>query len=122
MAQIGQIVDGKYKVLQLIGKGGMSRVYLGEDIRLKKKWAIKEIPKITGGKKNALFINAAVKEVQIIKSLDHPYIVRIIDVAEDIRSVYIIEDLVQGRSLRKAVQDEEILSESQLIKWALMIC
>ena len=45
MADIGSVLEGKYEILKLIGKGGMSRVYLAMDKRLNKTWAVKEIEK-----------------------------------------------------------------------------
>ena len=45
MLQIGSVVDGKYKVLSIIGQGGMSVVYLALNERANKTWAIKEIRK-----------------------------------------------------------------------------
>lgn len=40
MAERGTIIEGKYEVLKLIGKGGMSKVYLAMDKNLNKQWAI----------------------------------------------------------------------------------
>ena len=45
MLEIGSIIDGKYKVLNVIGKGGMSIVYLVMNEKANKQWAIKEIIK-----------------------------------------------------------------------------
>lgn len=45
MAQIGDVIDGKYKILTQIGAGGMSKVYLAMDSRLNKQWAVKELEK-----------------------------------------------------------------------------
>ena len=39
MAERGTIIEGKYEVLKLIGKGGMSKVYLAMDKNLNKQWA-----------------------------------------------------------------------------------
>lgn len=38
MAERGTIIEGKYEVLKLIGKGGMSKVYLAMDKNLNKRW------------------------------------------------------------------------------------
>ena len=43
MLQIGSYVDGKYKVLSMIGQGGMSVVYLALNEKANKTWAIKEV-------------------------------------------------------------------------------
>ena len=52
MAERGTIIEGKYEVLKLIGKGGMSKVYLAMDKNLNKQWAIKEIERKAYDKKN----------------------------------------------------------------------
>lgn len=45
MLQIGSLVDGKYKILNEIGRGGMSVVYLAMNENTNKQWAIKEVRK-----------------------------------------------------------------------------
>lgn len=45
MLEIGSIIDGKYKILNKIGQGGMSVVYLAMNERANKQWAIKEVRK-----------------------------------------------------------------------------
>ena len=45
MLEIGSVIDNKYKILNRIGKGGMSIVYLAMNERANKQWAIKEIRK-----------------------------------------------------------------------------
>ena len=45
MLQIGSYVDGKYKVLNKIGQGGMSVVYLALNEKANKTWVIKEVRK-----------------------------------------------------------------------------
>ena len=43
MLKIGSVIDGKYKILNIVGKGGMSTVYLAMNEKANKQWAIKEI-------------------------------------------------------------------------------
>ena len=43
MLEIGSLIDNKYKILNKIGQGGMSTVYLAMNERANKQWAIKEI-------------------------------------------------------------------------------
>ena len=50
MLEIGSLVDGKYKILNKIGQGGMSVVYLAMNEKANKQWAIKEVRK--DGKKD----------------------------------------------------------------------
>ena len=43
MLEIGSLVDGKYKILNEVGHGGMSIVYLAMNEKANKQWAIKEL-------------------------------------------------------------------------------
>ena len=45
MLEIGSLVDGKYKILNVIGHGGMSVVYMAINEKANKTWAIKEVRK-----------------------------------------------------------------------------
>ena len=45
MLEIGSLLDGKYKILNKIGQGGMSIVYLAMNEKANKQWAIKEMRK-----------------------------------------------------------------------------
>ena len=48
MLEVGSLLDGKYKILNEIGHGGMSVVYLALNERANKTWAIKEVRKDGG--------------------------------------------------------------------------
>ena len=48
MLEVGSMLDGKYKILNEIGRGGMSIVYLALNERANKTWAVKEIRKEAG--------------------------------------------------------------------------
>ena len=45
MLEIGSLVDGKYKILNRVGQGGMSVVYLAMNEKANKQWAVKEVRK-----------------------------------------------------------------------------
>ncbi len=42
-----QLFDNKYRIIDVLGQGGMSKVFLAENVKLNTLWAIKEIPKKT---------------------------------------------------------------------------
>ena len=121
MASIGHFVDGKYEILRPISKGGMGAVFLARDRRLKKLWAVKEIPLFVDGKENSRAIDAALKEAEIIKRLDYPAIVRIVDVFSEENSLYIVEDYIDGTSL-KSVAARGGYGEREVVDWALSVC
>ena len=122
MAHAGQVIDNKYEVLKLIGKGGMSRVYLAMDKRLNKQWAVKEIQKNARDANNEIVIQSAIAEANMIKSLDHPSIVRIVDIIDNGDVIYIIEDYIEGETLSTILEQNGAQSQDTVIEWAMQIC
>lgn len=122
MASIGQVIDDKYEILKLIGQGGMSRVYLAMDKRLNKQWAIKEIEKRAKDKNNEVVIQSAIAEANLIKQLDHPAIVRIVDIIDNGDVIYIIEDYIEGETLSSVLETQGAQPQELVIEWAMQIC
>ena len=121
MLQIGSLVDGKYKILNKVGQGGMSVVYLAMNEKANKQWAVKEV------RKDGVLDFEAVKqglvaETDILKRLDHPYLPSIIDVIDTDESFIIIMDYIQGNSLNKALEEFGAQPQDEVIKWAKQLC
>lgn len=122
MAAIGSVIDGKYEILKLIGKGGMSKVYLAMDKRLNKQWAVKEIEKHGRDKNNAVVVQSAIAEANMIKKLDHPTLPRIVDIIDNGNVIHIIMDFIEGEALSKVLEREGAQSQEQVIEWAKELC
>lgn len=122
LAVIGQIIDDKYEILKLIGQGGMSKVYLAMDKRLNKQWAIKEIEKRARDANNEIVIQSAIAEANLIKQLDHPAIVRIVDIIDNGDVIYIIEDYIEGETLSTILENNGAQPQELVIEWAMQIC
>ena len=122
MAAIGAVIDGKYEILKLVGKGGMSKVYLAMDKRLNKQWAVKEIEKKARDKNNAVVIQSAIAEANMIKRLDHPTLPRIVDIIDNGNVIYIIMDYIEGEALSKVLEREGAQPQEQVIEWAKDLC
>ena len=110
------LFNGKYKTLNLIGSGGMSKVYLAESTSLGTKWAIKAVDK----KLHTEFDLLA--EPNILKKLNHPSLPRIIDIEEDENNLYIIEDYIDGVSLDRQLKEKKNFDENTVINWAKQLC
>lgn len=122
MAIVGQVIDDKYEILKLIGKGGMSKVYLAMDKRLNKQWAVKEVQKNARDNNNEVVVQSAIEEAQMIKELDHPAIVRIVDIIENEEVIYIIEDYIEGETLGSIVEEHGAQPQKMVIDWAMQLC
>ena len=82
-----------YEIKSLIGRGGMSAVYLAEHKRLHTRWAVKEVRKQQAARFDFL------AESNILKRLQHPMLPRIVDIFEDPERIFIVEDFVEGITL-----------------------
>lgn len=126
MLQIGSVVDGKYKVLNKIGQGGMSVVYLALNERANKTWAIKEIRK-DGVQDFATVRQGLIAETNILKSLNHKYLPSIVDVIDDRDTFLIVMDYIQGKSLNTVLKESlehegyPIFVED-VISWGKQLC
>ncbi|GKX28715.1 hypothetical protein SH1V18_11950 [Vallitalea longa] len=112
---IGNTYFGKYRVIREIGKGGMSDVFLGENIKLGNRWAIKRVSK------RCTSINL-LAEPSILKDLNHPLIPQIVDIEEDADYLYIIEEYVQGVNLEEYRKQNKNIGEKTIVDIAMQIC
>ena len=122
MAAAGDVIDGKYEILKLIGAGGMSKVYLAMDKRLNKQWAVKEITKRTRDMNNEVVIQSAIAEANMIKKLDHPALPRIVDIIENGDMIFVIMDYIEGETLGNVLKAEGPQPQELVVEWALQLC
>lgn len=117
MAKINDLLlDGRFKIVKILGAGGMSKVYLAENTNLGTYWAIKEI-----SKENDFKIDIKV-EPNILKKLNHPSLPRIIDVFEDESYLYIVQDFIEGTPLDKELSKHIKFDVEKVIDWGIKIC
>ena len=109
------VLNGRYEVGELIGRGGMADVYLGRDIRLGRSVAIKVLrPDLA---RDPLFQSRFRREAQAVAGLNHPAIVSVYDTGDqesaaagphDVRLPFIVMEYVPGRTLRDLLKSGEI--------------
>ncbi len=96
---------GPYAIQDLLGRGGMGAVYLGEHLELRRKVAIKVL---MPGKNDdqKLAIERFQREARAVAALDHPNIVRLFDVSRKGETPYLVMEYVQGETLQ-AILDRD---------------
>lgn len=99
---IGRRLSGRYKVLEVIGGGGMANVYLARDIILEREVAIKILRLDFSNDEE--FIKRFRREAHAATSLAHPNIVSIYDVGEEDDIYYIVMEYVAGKTLKQYIQ------------------
>lgn len=121
MLQIGSVVDGKYKILSLIGKGGMSAVYLAINERANKPWAIKEVRK--DSKQDFLVMKQSlIMETNLLKKLKHPHLPSIVDVIEQDDMFLIVMDYIEGVTLKRLLDEHGAQRQEDVVNWAIQLC
>ena len=120
MLKIGDLLGGKYRILSVVGRGGMSTVYLARNERANKNWAVKEVRK-SGVNQDQVVEQSLLTEVEIMKHLNNPHLPSIIDVIDIDDTFVIVMDFVEGNSLEK-VLEHGAAPEAQVIDWAKQLC
>lgn len=121
MLEIGSVVDGKYRILNKIGQGGMSVVYLAINEKANKTWAIKEVRK-DGVKDFEVVKQGLVVETELLKRLSHKNLPSIVDVIDGDGRFLIVMDYIEGNPLSAKLAEEGAQSQEQVIAWAKQLC
>jgi eukaryotic-like serine/threonine-protein kinase len=97
---------GHYRVLSLIGAGGMGEVYLAEDIRLGRKVALKLLPAAFTG--NPERVRRFEQEAKAASALNDPNILTIHEIGDIDNCHFIVSEYVEGDTLRRRIKDAKI--------------
>lgn len=96
-----KILNNRYELEQKIGEGGMARVYLGRDLRLNRRVAIKALHEHYAA--DVTFLQRFHHEAQAAAGLRHPCIVNVYDVGQDGDIHYIVMEYVEGSDLKSLI-------------------
>ncbi|WP_318245849.1 Stk1 family PASTA domain-containing Ser/Thr kinase [Bacillus tianshenii] len=99
---IGKRLNDRYKIMEVIGGGGMANVYLAHDMILDRDVAVKVLRLDFANDEE--FIRRFRREAQSATSLDHPNIVSIYDIGEEDDIYYIVMEHVSGKTLKQYIQ------------------
>jgi len=101
-----------YRIEALLGRGGMGSVYLAEDLRLKRKVALKLLlPELA---RDERFRERLLAESKLAASLDHPNIVPIYEAGEAGEQIFISMRYVEGQDLKTALHEGPLVPEHAL--------
>ena len=89
-----ELLDGRYQLLEVIGRGGMGTVYCARDTRLDRSVAVKLLRGVEGAD-----VSRFESEIKILARLAHPHLVRILDASDFDANPYLVMDLVEGPNL-----------------------
>jgi serine/threonine protein kinase len=115
MLNSGDILEKKYEVIKVLGKGGMGVVYLCKDRALLKLWAIKEVI-------NDIKNIDILAEANILKDLNHTGIRRIGHVFYENNNLYMVQEYVDGQTLKEYVRLNGKLQRERICQITSELC
>lgn len=117
---------GRYSIVGLLGTGGMGAVYLASDSRIAgKTWAVKEMSDaaLLDPQEKQAAIRAFQSEANLLASLDHPNIPKVVDSFSEAGKYYLVMDFVPGKTLEKMLEEQGAsFSEQQVAEWGVQLC
>jgi len=111
---IGRVIDGRYRITELIGEGGMGSVFAADQLKLERPVAIKIVrPEYAG---NAELARRFAREAMVTSRIEHPNVISAIDYGtlED-GSAYLTMQLVRGKGLQEILEREGSLHWSRVV-------
>ncbi|AKV03472.1 Serine/threonine protein kinase [Labilithrix luteola] len=120
MVDVGQIVSGKYKLLRLLGDGGMGAVYEAEHLGLGTHVAIKVLH--TELARRPGLVERFVQEARVSAQIRSPHVVHVTDVDRTPDGIaYLVMELLQGEPLSNVVRREKRLGPGTASEYTLQI-
>jgi serine/threonine protein kinase/Flp pilus assembly protein TadD len=116
---LGTLIEGRFKIKKVIGKGGMGEIYLAVDERLKREVAVKSVSdeSLQDNSVRARFL----REAQTASQLTHPNICTIYEIYDDLEREYIVMEFVNGITLNQIIK-MKTLGINKVMDIALQIC
>src|SRR5580704_5126492 len=109
--QVGAMLEGRYELRGLIGRGGMARVYLAEDTTTKRPVAVKILNRDVAADRVAR--ERFLREIEVAASIGHPNIVEVLDAGERRDgSPFIVLEFLHGESLGELLRRDGVVEEA----------
>jgi len=116
----GQVLQGRYRIVSFLSRGGMGGVYRAWDMRLDVVVALKEMIPQPGLDLQTLaqLRQQFQQEAMVLARLHHSHLVRVTDFFEEGDNVYLVMDFVEGENLAQRIVREGSIPEGQVLEWA----
>jgi predicted Ser/Thr protein kinase len=117
---IGTVLDNRYRVLGLLGRGGMGEVYRADDLRLGQQVALKFLPADLS--RDPVRLAQFHNEVRTARQVSHPNVCRVYDIGEIDGQLFITMEYVDGEDLAILLRRIGRLPEDKALEIARQIC
>ena len=116
----GTIIDQRYEIRSVLGRGGMGRVYEAWDQRLQRAVALKRL--LGEGAYSKALKDRFIREARVVATLSHPGVVQLFDYGDDQHGPYIVMELLQGQDLLRIVQRDGPMGPDAVLSIAEQLC
>ena len=103
---------GRYKIKQLLGKGGMGEIFLADDTELERLVALKVLPVEVANDSER--IRRFVQEAKAVSALNHPNIITIYEISKTDDTRFIATEYIEGETLHSRLKSEQMNLKSVL--------
>jgi eukaryotic-like serine/threonine-protein kinase len=118
--QVGAVLDGRYQVQGLIGRGAMARVYLAEDVRTRRAVAVKILNHDVA--RDPVSRERFLREIEVAASIGHPNVVTVLDAGErPDGSPFIVLEFLHGESLGDLLRRDEAVEAAFAVPMVLRV-
>ncbi|MFZ3107170.1 MAG: protein kinase, partial [Candidatus Hydromicrobium sp.] len=114
-----KLISQRYRIIKKIASGGMADIFLGDDLKLNRKVAVKILSANHASDRN--FVARFKSEAQILARLNHPNIVQVYDWGEFNSSYFICMEYVEGKSLKEIIEKKGPLPPETVTDYAIQI-
>ncbi len=120
---VGKVINDRFKVVSLIARGGMGKVYRAEQAPLGREIALKILTPSYSGEHDPEFHKRFFLEASVCSKLTHPNTVTIFDYGRSEEDVYYIAmELLEGKTLHRALRDDGPLDPARAMHIARQVC
>src|SRR6516164_7350372 len=116
----GALVAGRYRIVALLGKGGMGEVYRADDLKLGQSVALKFLPANLAHEFDRLA--RLHQEVRVARQVSHPHVCRVYDIAEADGQPFLTMEYVDGENLASLLRRIGRVPEDKGIELARQLC
>ena len=118
--EAGDVLAGRYEILQLLGEGGMGAVYKAQDRELDRPVALKLIrPELAA---SSAMLARFKQELLLSRQVTHKNVIRIYDLGDADGAKFITMEYVDGRDLRSLIQEKKKFSPEEAIEVMQQVC
>ncbi|HET6181818.1 MAG TPA: tetratricopeptide repeat protein [Candidatus Sulfotelmatobacter sp.] len=120
MLDPGDVLGGRYEILQLLGEGGMGAVYKAQDRELDRPVALKLIrPELAS---NPSILARFKQELLLSRQVTHKNVIRIFDLGDADGVKFITMEFVEGHDLRALIQEKKKFSPEEAVEIMQQVC